>query len=197
MFFTRLLILSFRTTSKSDVEASVAALNAAIANAETAKAYADQKDSELKKDLEGQIGTAKTTLESKIAEAKTEVLNSAKNVLDTAKTELSTKIATKADASEVDKAIEDLNTVISNAESVNNAYADEKNAAPKAELTKSISDSIVKVNAAIEALSKRLEAVENETESLTERLSDAEKSSDLLSQRLSATESKSNTLQPF
>lgn len=133
-FFYTTIILSFRTTSKSDVEASVAALNAAIANAETAKAYADQKDSELKKDLEGQIGTAKTTLESKIAEAKTEVLNSAKSVLDTAKTKLSTKIATKADASEVNKAIEDLITVISNAESVNNAYADEKNAALKVDL---------------------------------------------------------------
>lgn len=181
--------------SKSDVEASVAALNAAIANAETAKAYADQKDSELKEDLEGQIGTAKTTLEGKIAEAKTEVLNSAKSALDTAKTELSAKIATKAEASEVNKAIEDLNAAISNAESVNNAYADKKNAALKTELTKSISDSRAEVNAAIEALSKRLEAVENETESLTERLSDAEKSSDLLSQRLSATESKSNTLQ--
>lgn len=125
------------------------------------------------------------------------MLNSAKSALDTAKTELSTKIATKADASEVNKAIEDLNTVISNAESVNNAYSDEKNAALKVELTKSISDSREEVDAAIEALSKRLEVVENETESLTERLSDAEKSSDLLSQRLSATESKSNTLQPF
>ena len=55
--------------------------------------------------------------------------------------------------------------------------------------------SVAALNAAIEALSKRLEAVENETESITERLSDAEKSSDLLSQRLSATERKSNTLQ--
>lgn len=109
------------------------------------------------------------------------MLNSAKSALDTAKTELSTKIATKADASEVYKAIEDLNTAISNAESVNNAYADEKNAALKVELTESISDSREEVNAAIEALSKRLEAVEIETESLTDRLS--------------ATESKSNTLQ--
>lgn len=165
----------------STLNEKVKELNEAIAKAETAKAYADQKDTELKEDLENQIKTAKGNLESMITEAKNAAVNSANSALDSAKTELNTKIATKADANEVNEAIERLTAAIANAETANNAYTDSNNAAVKAELTQNIADSKAEINAAIEALSKRLKEVEDKT--------------DTLNDRLSATENKSNTLQ--
>lgn len=152
----------------------------AIAKAETAKAYADQKDTELREDLENQIKTAKGNLESMITEAKNDAVNSANSALDGAKSELTAKIATKADANEVRKAIESLNAAIANAETANNAYTDANNAAVKAEFTQNIADSKAEINAAIEALSKRLKDVENKTDSLNDRLSASENKSSTL-----------------
>lgn len=102
------------------------------------------------------------------ASADTKKRNSqtSKDALDKATEELTAKIAEKASASEVDTAIKDLTAAIANAQSVNNAYVDEKNGALKTELEGKIAKAQEEVTAAISALSARLEAVENKTNTL-------------------------------
>lgn len=142
--------------SASDVTASIATLNTAIANAEAAsKAYADEKDMALKSDLEELIKTAKS-----------EAISAANTALDAAKLELNNAISKKADASEVNKSIESLTAAIANAQSVNTAYVDEKDQALKTELEGKIAQAKDEVTAAITALSQRLESVENKTDTL-------------------------------
>ena len=137
------------------INEKITQLNEAIQKAETAKAYADEKDTALKSDLESTIATAKL-----------DAVNSSKDALEKATDELTTKIAEKASASEVNEAIDTLNAAIANAQSVNNAYVDEKTMALKAELEGKIAEAQDEVTAAISSLSARLEAVENKTNTL-------------------------------
>lgn len=137
--------------NKADVATlneKVAKLTDAIANAQ--KVSADQDDA----------------LEKQIKDAQNTAIESAKDTLDIAKSELTAAIETKADANKVNEAIEGLRTAIVNAQAVNNAYVDENNQALKAELEGKIAQAEEEISAAIAKLSERLDAVESKTATL-------------------------------
>ena len=133
------------------VNAAIETLNTAISNAEAAaKAYADAKDKELKSALEQAIKTAKE-----------EAISAANTAVENAKTELQEAIGKKADTETVNKAIETLNTAISNAEAAAKAYADEKDKELKSALEASIKtakeEAISAANTAVESAKTELQ----------------------------------------
>ena len=140
----------------NEVNNAIEELRTAILNAEAAsKAYADEKDTALA-----------ASVQEKINSAKSETVNAAKTALDTAVNNLNAAISAKANANEVNDAIEEVRTAIVNAEAVSKAYADEKDTALKTEFEEKIAQADDRVTAAISALSERLDAVESRTDTL-------------------------------
>ena len=137
------------------VDEKVEELNTAIANATaTANAYADEKDTALKNELETAIATAKA-----------DAIQTASEALESAKTELNDAISAKANTSDVEKKVGELNKAIANAISTAKAYADEKDTALKNELEKAIA------TAKAEAIKTASEALESAKTELNDAIS--------------------------
>ena len=136
------------TSSKADKSALTAAINELAdltTTLNTLKGTLNTKDS----DLEAKIASAETTLKTAIDKVADD--------LTAAKDELTAAIANKADASTLNKAIDELNKAIANAEAVSKVYADEKDAALKAELTAAINTAKSAFEASLEAAQKNLD----------------------------------------
>ena len=134
------------------VNAAIKTLNTAISNAETtAKAYADEKDGELR-----------TALEATIKTAKEDAISTANTAVENAKTELQEAIGKKADTETVNAAIGTLNTAISNAEAAAKVYADEKDKELKSALEAAIASAKEALTAAIDEVKANLETAKTE-----------------------------------
>ncbi len=125
---TELETLIEEKADKATVNAAIEELENLIVVAEAAaNEYADNKDAALK-----------TELETAIAVAKTELINGYTAAIDAAKTELNAAIILKADTATLNEKVEALNKAIEAAEAAANEYADNKDAALKAELNTAI-----------------------------------------------------------
>jgi len=109
-----------------------------------------------------QLGAHGSELDDAIEKAKTEVANAAQKALDEAKTELTTKIDTKANTDDVNEAIKRLTAAIENAKTANDKYVDETNVSLKSNLTTQIEEADTALEDAINKLSARLDSAENQ-----------------------------------
>lgn len=124
------------------------------------KAYADEKDEALKNELNGNI-----------AAAKEETINAANRALDRAKVELNGKINEKASKAEVEKAVADLNTAITNAENISKRYSDDTAAELKTKLESKIAAAKNELSVTIESLVERLNKAEKDIDGNAEKIS--------------------------
>ena len=141
----------------SDLSDEIAALQNAITNAQNAINDLDNGYA-----TDDQLDALKAELETAIANAKNEAITAANNALTTAKNELNAAIAQKADTATLNEKVEQLNTAIATAETLVKAYADNKDAALKAELETAIatakSEAITAANDALTAAKNELNA---------------------------------------
>lgn len=150
-----------KKANAADVNEAIEDLTTAIGNAENvSKAYADEKDEALKNELNGNI-----------AAAKEETINAANRALDQAKVELNGKINEKASKAEVEKAVADLNTAITNAENISKRYSDDTAAELKTELESKIAEAKNELSVTIESLVERLNKAEEDIDGNAEKIS--------------------------
>ena len=142
------------------VNGKVSDLETAIGNAKTlSETFATDADNDLRKELNGNIATAKD-----------DAIAAANEALTAAKAELEAKISQNASASELETAIAALNTAISNAETVGKAYTDAKNQALKTELEGSVASAKSEVMAAVAELTERLNSLESSSHKTADNL---------------------------
>ena len=116
-----------------------------------------------------ELAEAKTELEAKIEEAKTEVLDKTNKALEDAKAELEAAIDTKANATDVETAINDLKAAVKLAEQTAKDFATSQDEALKALLLQAIEEA---KEAAIDTASKELAEVKAELETLIDTKAD-------------------------
>ncbi len=109
-----------------------------------------------------QLGAHGSELDEAVEKAKTDVANAAQKALDEAKTELTTKIDTKANTDDVNEAIKRLTAAIENAKTANDKYVEDTNVSLKSNLTTQIEEADTALEDAINKLSARLDSAENQ-----------------------------------
>ncbi len=145
---------------KTALDNAIDELEALIADAEaTAKAYTDGKADE----LTDAIADAKAELTDAIADAKAEVTTAYTAAINDAKAELKELIDLKADKTALDKAIDELEALIADAEAAAKAYTDGK----ADELTDALNTAKTELTEAIKAAKTEL------TEAYTAAIEDA------------------------
>ena len=145
---------------KTALDKAIDELEALIADAEAAaKNYTDGKADE----LTDALNTAKTELTDAIADAKAEVTTAYTAAINDAKAELKELIDLKADKTALDNAIDELETLIADAEAAAKAYTDTK----AGELSDALNTAKAELTEAIKAAKTEL------TEAYTAAIEDA------------------------
>ena len=143
------------------------------------------------------LGEKDTALETAIADAKKEVSDAAADALDKAKTELTTKINTKADQAAVDKSIGDLQSAINTINSTLSALGDKDTALEKAiadaktEVSKAASDALDKAKT---ELTTKINAKANQAD-VDESINDLQSAINTINNTLTALGDKDTALE--
>lgn len=147
--------LSQAITQKEDITTineKVKNLNDSISSTETiCKAYSDEKDAELKTELQNLINNAKQ-----------EAISSSNTALELAKNNLLNMVNTKLDIETYNQKVLELTTAITNAENASKAYADNKDLELKNELINKINDSKTTLQNVNNELQERLSKAETQ-----------------------------------
>ena len=139
----------------SSINEKVKTLNDTISSTEIiCKSYSDEKDAQLKAQLEALIATAKQ-----------EAINSSNEALELAKTGLQNAINGKVDIETYNAKVEELTKAIDNAEKASKEYADKKDLELKDELIKKINDSKNALQEANAEMLERLSKAETQIDS--------------------------------
>ena len=141
----------------ASINEKVRTLNETISSAETTcKAYADNKDTQLKSDLENQINIAKQ-----------DAMNYSNSALETAKTSLTSAISEKLNIDEYNQKVQELTMAIINAQTASEAYADDKDSELKVELINNINESKSALQSTNNEILERLAKAESNIDSKT------------------------------
>ena len=150
------------------LDETVKKLEKAIGTAESASnGYADKLDAAIRKDIE----TLKGNIAEDILNAKNSAIAAAGEALTDAKKELNDKIAEKADKTELQNAVNDFNTALTNAESVSKKYSDDKTEGLRKDLEAEIAKAKGELSASIDDLLKRLETAEKNIDGNSKQIS--------------------------
>ena len=159
--------------SADNLSQAVADLTTAINNAQAmAEATAESKDTALKADLEAQLATAQSALQTAVDQVASD--------LEAAKAQLQVAIDTKASAEELSQAVANLTTAINNAQATAEATAESKDAVLKQQLEDKIYQTKTDLSISVNNLKKDLEgSVEKLVESLETKVDKAEMQSSI------------------